>query len=67
MEDSSTISASKERKEPLDSFDKKKPVERILDDIQKMNADIVEIKEMMKEMKQEFKDLNENAKKGWFY
>jgi len=51
----------------LDSFDKKKPVERILDDIQKMNADIVEIKEMMKEMKQEFKDLNENAKKGWFY
>ncbi len=58
MEDSTTTS-----KKP----DEKKPVEVALDAIKKMNADILEIKEMMKEMKQEFKELNEHTKKGWMW
>jgi len=32
-----------------------------------MHSDIDEIKAIMKEMRQEFKDLNDTAKKGWFY
>ena len=64
MEDLHIISAIKEQeKEKVE----KKPVEVALDAIRKMNNDIDEIKAIMKEMRQEFKDLNENAKKGWFY
>jgi hypothetical protein len=59
MEASTTTCTTKEQE--------KKPVEVALDAIRKMHSDIDEIKAIMKEMKQEFKDLNENTRKGWFY
>jgi hypothetical protein len=58
MEDSNTISKKPEEK---------KPIERMSDDIKKISKDIIEIKSVIEEIKQEFKDFNENAKKGWFY
>ena len=44
--------------------DEKKPIEKIQETLKKIDSDMVEIKEMVKELKEEF---NQTAKKGWFY
>jgi hypothetical protein len=65
MEDSHIISAIKEQeKNPVQE---KKPVERAIEDLQKISKDIIEIKSVVEEIKAEFRDFNEQTKKGWMW
>jgi transcriptional regulator NrdR family protein len=47
--------------------DEKKPIEKVQEAVKKIDLDITEIKSIVEEIKKEFREFNENAKKGWFY
>jgi len=47
--------------------EEKKPIEKVQEAVNKIDLDIAEIKSIVEEIKKEFREFNENARKGWFY
>ena len=57
MEDTIIISALKEERESLDSSDKKKPIDKVLQEMEEIKDLIIEIKEIIRKKENE---------KGWW-